>query len=569
MAHMYPEELNENFSAAHEYAGGEKRVYEKLRDELDDDWYVFHDLAWDDPRVADDQRVGQADFVIANPQIGFLVLEVKGGRCSYHAADRVWETEDRRGKHAGIKDPFEQSATGARVIHKLMVRGRSWGKLRVPWGQSAVVFPDCTMSKRQLRGDIPVWKILDQEDLFNFGHTIRKLFDSAFPDSKLKKADGLKIIDFLKKLWGVHDADSRRRLDLRLRHSYEKLVALTENQRKVLRSLAEQKRVRVSGCAGSGKTTLAVHKAKMLAEEGKRVGFFCFNIPLAEHLVRECAGHEAITVGGVAELFQDWLREAGVQIKDGNTNEWWAETLPNLVFDNLDRIPHRFDAVVVDEGQDIKENYWPVIELMLSNPDEAVFYVFADKGQNIYHGKMNLSFEPSPYTLNQNVRNTNEVFKVVRQCCEIADDIEPSGVSGVRPELYYYRDDDEMLATIKSINERLITEAMTPNDIVILGTKSQERSALKQGEKIGPFPLVETPETSKDIVTMTMNRFKGLEAPVVILCELDDELSEREKRAIDVLYIGLTRSTGMVIGLATGKLYERLKGAGFEVVKEP
>jgi superfamily I DNA/RNA helicase len=83
--------------------------------------------------------------------------------------------------------------------------------------------------------------------------------------------------------------------------------------------------------------------------------------------------------------------------------------------------------------------------------------------------------------------------------------------------------------------------------------------------------LVGKPETGSDIVTMTMNRYKGLEAPVVILCELDDSVYRRDRLSFDLkdlLYVGMTRPTGKLIVLATGEVFEFLKRGGFRVIEE-
>ncbi|MBD3402327.1 AAA family ATPase [candidate division GN15 bacterium] len=565
MAHVYPQQLVAGFTGAD--VSSEKLVYDKLAASLDDNWYVFHDLKWDEPKLNRDYPIGQADFVLVHPCYGYLVLEVKGGRCRYHADDRVWETVNRDEVVSEIKDPFEQAAAGARVIHKLLVDSPLGRKMKILRGQSAVLFPDCTIPRQQLRADIQAWRILDQADLFNLSHTIKHLFTAAFPQAELERAEGMQLIAGIRDLWGGRDAEGRSRLDLRLKLTTEKLVVLTERQRSVLRSLSGIKRMCVSGCAGSGKTTLAVHKAKMLAEQGKQVGLFCFNVPLAEHLKRKCEGFDRITAGAIAELFQLWLQQAGVALKrDGS--DWWDITLPNLVAENLDRIPCRFDAVVVDEGQDIRENYWTVLELLLRRTDEADFYIFADHGQNIYNGKMTLSFETAPYYLNRNVRNTNQVFDVARKCCNIPTEIESSGVDGPRPRLYAYTDDSDMLNKLETIVDRLVGHAVSPNDIAILGTRSQSRTVLAHGTKLGGLRLVSRVERGIDIVTMTVNRYKGLEAPVVILCEFDDELLSKDSTVFtfqDLLYVGMTRATGQLIVLASGEAFDLLKKAGFRL----
>jgi hypothetical protein len=156
-------------------------------------------------------------------------------------------------------------------------------------------------------------------------------------------------------------------------------------------------------------------------------------------------------------------------------------------------------------------------------------------------------------------------------CCGLSEEIEPSGIDGPYPELHRYDGEQDMLNLLHLVIERLVGEAVSPNDIAVLGTRSQGRTMLQYGEKIGPFRLVEKHETGNDIVTMTMNRYKGLEAPVIILCELDDSVYRRDRLAFDLndlLYVGMTRPTGKLIVLATGEVFEFLKRGGFRVIED-
>ena len=54
----------------------EKEVWKALRDRLPSGWYAWHSLRIRDPGAI----LGEGDFVLAHPQRGFLVVEVKGGR---------------------------------------------------------------------------------------------------------------------------------------------------------------------------------------------------------------------------------------------------------------------------------------------------------------------------------------------------------------------------------------------------------------------------------------------------------------------------------------------------------
>ena len=90
MARMIPESPADGSSTA------EKRVFERLRDDTSDEFVAFHHVAWIIPGERRPEQ-GEADFVLAHPERGLLVLEVKGGTISYDAAKGRWSTLGKAG----------------------------------------------------------------------------------------------------------------------------------------------------------------------------------------------------------------------------------------------------------------------------------------------------------------------------------------------------------------------------------------------------------------------------------------------------------------------------------------
>ena len=94
MARMYPKELVDVKSRA------EVDLYIAFEQELDSSYTVFHSVPWlglDENRRP---RDGETDFVIAHPQRGILVLEVKGGGISYERESDRWKSRDLSGQVA-------------------------------------------------------------------------------------------------------------------------------------------------------------------------------------------------------------------------------------------------------------------------------------------------------------------------------------------------------------------------------------------------------------------------------------------------------------------------------------
>ncbi len=553
---MHPRRLSEAFSASRN--SSEKHVYDKAAKELPDQYHVFHDLTWNEPSLEGSKPEGQIDFVIVDPEYGFVILEVKGGRCSYEPDLRCWKSTDRNDISSEIKDPFDQAAAASRVILKLLLRQPKLSGEFLPHHHAAI-FPDCVLEKGNLRANVNAWQIMDQESLFDFRTSIKTLFSEAFPKRKLQPSVGQAILRGVSSLYGDRALLGKELEANRIREVSDRLIRLTEQQLKVLTMCREYQRCRIHGCAGSGKTTLAIHKAKMLAEAGKDVLLTCFNQPLAQHLRRECMGHERITVGPFLELCLEWLTDASYPLTRLDHESFWAEDLPNHFTSYVNALPKRFDAIVVDEGQDFKENHWMMLEMLLRNTDPTYLYIFSDGGQNIYKGSNKYPIETMPLELCQNVRNTNQIFSVVKRTCHLPDHIEPSGVDGPAVRFDSYADSSEMLALIELKLSQLFEQEFERKDIVVLGTKSQKRTALVYGNKIGPFRLVAERQKDSDLLCMSAQRFKGLESKVVILCELDDDLAHNLK---EILYVGLTRPMAVLHVLYQKTIEKTLRDLG-------
>jgi hypothetical protein len=114
MAQMHPNRIDSDTKS-----NAECLLYETFRDDLDDSYTVFHSVAWQAIDVDGRPRDGEADFIIAHPDRGVLVLEAKGG--SIRHDPRVgWGSIDHTGHAHLIKDPFAQSRDSKYVLLDLL-----------------------------------------------------------------------------------------------------------------------------------------------------------------------------------------------------------------------------------------------------------------------------------------------------------------------------------------------------------------------------------------------------------------------------------------------------------------
>ena len=88
---------------------------------LRDDFRIYHRKSWYSFDSLDGSREGvregEADFLVLHPDLGMLVLEVKGGRIAFDGRTGAWTSTARDGTVHGIKDPLLQAqrSIGARL----------------------------------------------------------------------------------------------------------------------------------------------------------------------------------------------------------------------------------------------------------------------------------------------------------------------------------------------------------------------------------------------------------------------------------------------------------------------
>src|SRR5689334_18254607 len=117
-------------------------LFELFHESLSNEFTVLHHVPW---THADSRRrtvEGEADFVIVHPELGALVLEVKGGTLRYDGEMNTWyQRSAGADEEHRIKDPFRQAADGARAIVRHLESARGWRRGWGPIGYG-VCFPD-------------------------------------------------------------------------------------------------------------------------------------------------------------------------------------------------------------------------------------------------------------------------------------------------------------------------------------------------------------------------------------------------------------------------------------------
>jgi len=171
-------------------------------------------------------------------------------------------------------------------------------------------------------------------------------------------------------------------------------------------------RLRFSGTAGSGKSLVARHFFARLAAEGKRVLLTCFNRPLAMRI------RGRVPVSGYVDTFHgfcvEFLKHCGQAPRfdrAGGDPDFWRR-IPDLVA--AERIPDawRFDALVVDEGQDFEQDWFDVLTLFLREDADILWLEDAD--QNLQGKPPVNTVGFVAYRCTFNYRSPESIARVIR-----------------------------------------------------------------------------------------------------------------------------------------------------------
>lgn len=518
----------------------EKTVYEVLSS-LSDDYLIIYSASWLGAGRNGAGRDCEIDFLICHPQKGILVLEVKGGRIGYDASsDQFTSTSNEHGV-VDIKDPYEQAKTNKYLLLNLLQSKPLWPKAKIPLCHG-VVFPSSTKVVGYSSASHPVEITCFAEDLKNIAPKIEEIF--AFwhtDDPSAMTPPGPTGLQVVKDLF-ARDYTHRIPLVSQLESAKERIIQLSEEQFSILDLLGGHRRAIVDGGAGTGKTVLAMEKARQLAAAGFRTLLLCYNRALGDYLVEFASRVDGLEAGTFHKHALAIARKAGLlnqnQVPDNDI--FYSEILPELMLQALDKIEDRYDAIVVDEGQDFRPQWWTPIQFALSDPDAGVLYIFRDEFQNITHEEKNTyPVQTPPFVLKRNLRNSKQIFDYAKAFLPDGVEIQPAGPPAA--DVYIVRlknPEKELLDQIsKTLHKIVVDGKVSLSDVVILTGSNQKQSLLGSAKKAGNFHLsFGTPRPNHAYVE-TVRRFKGLERTAVILVETEQIRSNKA-----LMYVALTRA---------------------------
>ncbi len=539
----------------------ERLLFAELARQLPADYTVLHSVKWLARRGGGLQD-GEADFIVAHPQHGILVLEVKGGAISRNGPAGKWRSRAQNGKIYEVKDPFDQAQRSMRALVDKLGDAPTTRPFTYPFAR-AVAFPDTLVGGTYLGPAAPRELIIDSRDLTNLLPALQRPWATAKGPGP-GEAGVAALVDLLQPTFEL----ARPGLAGAILEERAALIRLTEQQFALLDFLGNHRRVAVSGTAGSGKTLLALEEVRRLARQGFRVLFTCFNKALAawaREALRQDLGAdmERVVVNNYHDLAADFAQRAGITLPadvaalaPDEATRFFQEVLPQHLLDALAVVSDRFDAVVVDEGQDFADGWWVTLEELLVDPDDGILFVFYDDNQRIFGQRGSYPIPPPHFTLTQNCRTTRRIHEVAATYRTEGTPTTCPGPEGRSPVEITVAPGDEITALRKVIHELVVEEGIPLDDIVVLTPRGPKTSRLMEGTRLGNFTVTWGDGGPKAVPCRSIHAFKGLESPVVILAE--PERVHAESLA-PLLHVALTRAQHHLVVLGELPVPQQVK----------
>lgn len=505
------------------------RSFNRLRD----DWVVIHSVRWQALRGGR-QGDGEADFVIAHRLHGILVLEVKGGGIQIKAGQ--WQSVDRHGLTHAIKNPYTQATQSKHALLRFL-SGAEPALANTPVVH-AVAFPDVETDENLGPSATPSITLF-AGDLLDPEPVLLKVFAYWGASQPFSSRQLARLVDLLAPTVSV-----QRRLVVDLKRTESELLRLTVSQQRGFSRLRSVPRLVVQGGPGTGKTLLAVERARLLAQQGGRVLTVCYNDLLSRFIASQLQNLREVEVATFHRFCNSTLRAAGAFIPRSPTADWWDIDAADALRKALSSGNRKFDAIIVDEGQDFSPRWFDALRAGLDDVEFGQMYVFADDRQELWSRDWKLGLKHfAEFELVENCRNSAPIAKCMNAI--YGDDSTSAEAPGVPVLTVEYQLGDDLVAMVAELGEHLLNEQhIEPSDLTILVDDVDLAERLRN-TYIGSVPVVAF--NCAGVVCETVGRFKGLESSAVLLV-LGGRMGSPAARTATA-YVGLSRARAVAVVL--------------------
>lgn len=475
------------------------------------------------------KKWGEIDFVVVSAA-GLLVLEVKGGQV--HCDRGLWRYESRG--HAPVEraeSPMAQASSAYFELRKHLYRTVGQGVIDKAVTGFGIILAKTSLQDAESRGllggsEMPRPLVGTKEDVQGVDalESLLHRFHEYWRKQQYRASDAWSTTEVAAVATALRPwFDRVAPLSISVAQVREEQLSLTAEQYQVLDFSQSADRVLVTGGAGCGKTLLAV---ECLRRE------------------RHC---DPLLVTGTESL----ARHLRASLVNDPSRVYSFQELSRVPFDRR-RI---YGSLIVDEGQQVTRA--DAIALLSSwlegGLERGRWRWFSDPNNQVLP---DAHFDPAqhellrrnsfPGTLNRNCRTTPQIAHAVQLLTGAA--IGDSTTKGQGPDVSFAGPsslDGQLSDAASTLLKWLEDPEIRPGDIVLLSPKpSSEWSVPEIAKRAGlswrPWrPGWSTSsEHRQSLAAATVEEFRGMESPFVMLCDMDASVQE----PASCFYLGMTRA---------------------------
>jgi hypothetical protein len=497
----------------------ERRVVEALIDGTTDGWHIL-------PNVGiESRRSYQLDVVIAHPRDGVALIEVKGYHP--HIVQGTW-----RNSHGPINPPPTTQLSTNRYALRDYLRSVSptLAYLQVAAG---LAFANSASFSGDLPPELLEKQLILSGDFDDMQNAVDRVVTADGWQAPISADDFEAMIRSLRpNAEFFYDPISRSRA------MHRRLEAISGAQTRALERLDQNRRVFVTGGAGTGKTRLAAAWARRAAINDLRVLMVAFNEPLADELRRVLPERENLRVGAFLRIAFELEGMVGLEIPNDADSTFWNERVVAHLHSHWPSITESFDVIIVDEAQDFSPAWLAQLTSLLDPDGANRMLMVGDADQELHQRGFRPPTSQDGWVLCELVNNTRNSFQIARLLRQrLGGPPAPIGGPESDPIRYAEAADLETAASMARLAvEQLLADGVPAESILVVTMSSMMRDLLREREVFVPWEQ----RGQGRIVCETARRVKGLEFDHVLLLAPEGEASDT------LMYVGISRA---VIGL--------------------
>jgi hypothetical protein len=530
MAQIFPSDIQ--WDSEDRFENDELETLVHLRDELPGDYLIYHSVHWNksDPRHI---IFGEVDFVIVNTAGEVMVIEQKNGA--------LHETEQGLEKHYWGGDKKLVFSQVQRNLENVRDKFKKFNPQRHKLTIDYLIYcPDHRVVDINAAG-IDKARTVDSQSRSSLPERVEQLLASEKDENPILRQE---LHNFL--LSSFRIAADVNAYKTKQQKVYRRLL---DGLSEVIESLEFSPfRLRIIGTAGSGKTQVTLRFCERALAEGRKPLLVCYNRRLADKFTAQAP--EGVTVDTYHGFCREMAERSGIELDFSKSEEpgFWRGVQDELLAATHSALP-KFDCLVIDEGQDFKADWYEMLTFFLE--EDATQLWLEDPLQKLRQT------DPVPlpgfviYRETGNFRTPASIANFIKGTLE-SEFEQRNSLSGLGVELHEYDNPVDIQKILNSRALALVKQGFDPADIAIVSCRGIGSTSLGDLQQVAKWKLrrylnkydanARQVYSDGDINFDSIYRYKGEQAPVVILVDLDERL-ERNDWNTGVLYCAMTRAT--------------------------